>query len=419
MARDKTTKKGIGLIDDSAPASEDFRPPDTGVKRIDRTPSTRPGFGVDDAQGTRPGVRPDSSPARNKSTYFQDSAPSAPVSRRDIKERLATERGVGITPEKKLITKPGVAPPSDPPPPPSEPPPPWDEITQEAPVVLDEVPAQAQAPSMESLRDEQTPVGEYRAAEEGETSPEGGERSQFRTARGGGKNRVSGGRAAAAAYMSPSTLPPGHGAGKITSAVKVHEKVQEDARTFPTEPSLMRRRQSSLPPPLPPGYGKHPIPWRWISGGVVFVAGVLAVVWLLRQPAAPIAELPPAQNSEELRNAAPAGPMQEEMAPPAPEKITPPASAAQPEPPSQVPAPSQALAPAIKAEPSPQPAATSKSTASPTITASPPQVAPTPRVVTAPPVVPTPPVASQPRVAPSPKAPEKKSPPHSEDPWLD
>jgi hypothetical protein len=61
---------------------------------------------------------------------------------------------------------------------------------------------------------------------------------------------MSGGREHAAAYVSPSTLSPAHGSTPVTAAIKVHEIVESAVRAYQTEPSLLRRRASSLPPPI-------------------------------------------------------------------------------------------------------------------------------------------------------------------------
>ena len=72
-------------------------------------------------------------------------------------------------------------------------------------------------------------------------------RARFRTAPGGGVNRVSGGREHARAYVSPVTVKPGTPTTPVTGAVKVLDVVEKAVRAYQTEPSLLRRRLSSLP----------------------------------------------------------------------------------------------------------------------------------------------------------------------------
>jgi hypothetical protein len=96
------------------------------------------------------------------------------------------------------------------------------------------------------------------AAHEDITPREGSEiddseaRSRFRTSPGGGLNRISGGREHAAAYVSPITVKPGTPTTPVTGAVKVMDVVEKAVRAYKTEPSLLRRRLSSLPPKMPP-----------------------------------------------------------------------------------------------------------------------------------------------------------------------
>lgn len=387
MAGDKTTKRGMGLSEEGQA--------DWGVSSGERESSveavpgsgeqaTLPGVGEQKNAATRPGVGPSSS----KATYFQDAEPSQPVSRREVKQSRGTERGVGNTPPRQISTKPGIAPA----PPTSDPPPaPRLEKTPAQPsAAVDEAPGQD---VREQFREDQTPAeSEYDVKVESD-------RSQFRTAPGGGKNRVSGGRAAAAAYVSPSTLPPGHGTGRITAAVKVHEAVQQDARTFPTEPSLMRRRESSLPPPMPPGYGEPP-PSRakaLIFGGVALCAvGALIGWWLTRievpavaSEAPQPAETVPSENLKKIGNAAPARPKPELSATSAhAEKVKP----------SPAPEDTKTNAPAPAQQKPLAPRAPTSSKQSPPVS----QPKPSPKA------------PAQPRPTPA-----KKNDPSEEEPWLD
>ena len=79
---------------------------------------------------------------------------------------------------------------------------------------------------------------------EAESEEQGSDRSRFRTAPGGGKNRVSGGRAKAAAYVSPMTLNPGFAKILTTAPIKISEKAIRASQDYQTEPSLLRRRES-------------------------------------------------------------------------------------------------------------------------------------------------------------------------------
>jgi hypothetical protein len=72
-------------------------------------------------------------------------------------------------------------------------------------------------------------------------------RGRFRTSPGGGLNRISGGREQARAYVSPITVKPGTSTTPVTGAVKVMDIVDKAVRAYKTEPSLLRRRLSSLP----------------------------------------------------------------------------------------------------------------------------------------------------------------------------
>lgn len=364
MAGDKTTKRGMGLSEEGMPDSEvtsKERESDVeGIGFRDQT-GTRPGLGGQKNAATRPGVGPTSSRPVAKSTYFQDAEPSQPVSRREINDAMGTERGVGNTPPRQISTKPGIAPA----PPTSDPPLVYDpEDTPGQPsAVVDELPPQVLR-DREQLREDHTPV-------ESEHAPAGeGDRSQFRTAPGGGKNRVSGGRAAAAAYVSPTTVPPGQGTGRITAAVKVHEAVRQDARSFPTEPSLMRRRESSLPPPMPPGYEEpQPSMAKPILLGVAaacVLGALLGWALLAEQESQPAVKLPQqdrqlTEEPKEIGNAVRERPKQEvggpATTPSAPEsthlkKTKKPA-------PEVAPSPSTGVSPSAKPQPQAQPQATS------------------------------------------------------------
>jgi hypothetical protein len=73
-------------------------------------------------------------------------------------------------------------------------------------------------------------------------------RERFRTSRGGGRNRESGGREHAAAYVPPLTLTPSAGSLGTASGIKVDTTVLEESRYHVTEPSLLVRRETSYPP---------------------------------------------------------------------------------------------------------------------------------------------------------------------------
>jgi len=169
--------------------------------------------------------------------------------------RRHTHRGLGDSQAPKLVTMHGVAPPSDPPPPPAQPVGApsagrfFDEgASSPRQLSVDVLPHDSlRAPLVPHFDGDDTP-------DEGEFAPLSNQlgtpvdRSQFRTAPGGGKNRVSGGRAAASAYVSPSTLAPGHGAEPKVQSVEVDSRVIREARFHQTEPSLVRRRASQVPP---------------------------------------------------------------------------------------------------------------------------------------------------------------------------
>lgn len=115
-----------------------------------------------------------------------------------------------------------------------------------------------------------------------EDSPES-RRQEFDTVPGGGANRLSGGRAAARAYVGPRTpVPVVHGR-LDTVSVDLGSSVGHDERVFETSPSLQRRRVSetelgSLPPV---SYEKD----SWGRGMLLLVVSALlafAVVFFLR-----------------------------------------------------------------------------------------------------------------------------------------
>lgn len=169
------------------------------------------------------------------------------------KPRAYTQRGLSDSrPPPKVVTKHGLAPP----PPTSTPPPPPPDDPEFRPEFI---PPSSKVPHFEGLeqtwgpdhqalleaRDEPTPAAHE--ISDFEEDLQAKDRSIFQTSHGGGKNRISGGRSAARAYVSPSTLAPSHGSSHHTKAVKIHESVREESYRYTTEPSLLRRRQSSLP----------------------------------------------------------------------------------------------------------------------------------------------------------------------------
>lgn len=152
--------------------------------------------------------------------------------------RRHTHRGLGDSQPPKLVTMHGVAPPSDPPPPLSR--------EEAAHGYLDDLHDSLTPQRLPKFDDDDTPPEEQPPSSR--LTPEQLDRAQFRTARGGGKNRLSGGRSAAAAYVSPSTLSPGHGAEPRVHPVEVDARVLREARLHRTEPSLVRKRASQIPP---------------------------------------------------------------------------------------------------------------------------------------------------------------------------
>lgn len=210
-------------------------------------------------QASRHSDVPTSHLRENSRNGSSDASETTPVSvpspsQRDVK---ATQPGMPKL-KKKIVTKVGVAPPSDPPPPLA----PRSQAEADklrtnpgltAPPPLDQMQfgSDEEEGDRISSREEFTPREGSDLRNLNEDDEETSDRSRFRTAPGGGRNRVSGGRAQASAYVSPSTLPPEQGRDHITSAIKVDEVVRNAVRAYETEPSLMRRRASSLPPRMP------------------------------------------------------------------------------------------------------------------------------------------------------------------------
>lgn len=178
-----------------------------------------------------------------------------------------THRGLGDSQPPKLVTMHGVAPPSESDRPPSMPEG-SSKKTLELSVELGRL-TQDPLPDFSDLGFESVKTDDViRDVSEN--------RSQFRTAPGGGKNRLSGGRAVAAAYVSPSTLSPGHGTEPKLGPVEVAEHVLREARSFQTEPSLAKKRASHNPPQTPPvrrlSWSKV---WVYAGGGVLLGFAVL------------------------------------------------------------------------------------------------------------------------------------------------
>lgn len=122
-------------------------------------------------------------------------------------------------------------------------------------------------------------------------SPEA--RELYKTAPGGGRNRLSGGREHAAAYVSPATVPPSLGRTTATGAIRVDTTVLNESRSHETEPSLWVRRQSSLPPPWLRGQPGAPSAKK--LGLIVVTSAVLAgfSVWFALKVAEPPAAAAP------------------------------------------------------------------------------------------------------------------------------
>lgn len=234
--------------------------------------AARPGRGRGPVpEETQRGVGPDS--ARRLDTVFQGADASQP-SERPSSEVQQTARGLGGKPA-KIVTKPGVAPASDPAPLPLGSSAVDLEETGRVGVGVAQGSHQnvaAEEVTIEAARDELTPaeVGAF-------TNP--GSRASFRTAPGGGKNRVSGGRASAAAYVSPSTVAPGQAVRPMTSKVQLHEQVKKEARSFHTEPSLLRRRASSLPPTEELASAAFSTKKWLILGGMAALVGGVGTFW--------------------------------------------------------------------------------------------------------------------------------------------
>ncbi len=148
-------------------------------------------------------------------------------------------------------------------------------------------------------------------------------RSQFKTAPGGGANRISAGRSSAAVYVSLRTLTPETGpVSRAVAAIKVDEVVIREVRDLQTQPSLFRQRSSALV------QGAGPIHWDQLKKGAL--AGILlgllvtaAVVAFYPQginspgklkPGAPAphgedrAKMPPQKKLQKERNALGLGP---------------------------------------------------------------------------------------------------------------
>lgn len=114
-------------------------------------------------------------------------------------------------------------------------------------------------------------------------------RARFRTAPGGGLNRMSGGREQARAYVSPVTVKPGTPTTPVTGAVKVLDVVEKAVRAYQTEPSLLKRRLSSLPPTQ-----AQPQTRMHLLIGVIAVGLVVGamLVWAVIRTTAPQPEEP-------------------------------------------------------------------------------------------------------------------------------
>ena len=196
-----------------------------------------------------------------------------------------THRGLGDSQPPKLVTMHGVAPPSDPPPPPVA-----ARQSSSAPAEGD---IDLRHSAVPRFQDHELPpdvLAELKSSlEERTDTGEASGRAQFRTAPGGGKNRVSGGRSSAAAYVSPSTLAPGHGAEPRLGPVEVDEHVLREARSFQTEPSLMRKRASQVPPEaqLPVIPKTSASAWPWLIAGAVVASLLLVYFFASPGPTAP------------------------------------------------------------------------------------------------------------------------------------
>ena len=190
-----------------------------------------------------------------------------------------THRGMGDSQAPKLVTMHGVAPPSDS----DRPPPPVPSLERKT-LEFSTEDFNFHHDALPNFSEEETPVDHESdvmpPSEDRESLGE--DRSRFRTAPGGGKNRVSGGRAAAAAYVSPSTLSPGHGTDPRVVPVEVADHVLREARSFQTEPSLARKRASHNPPAAvslpvpPPARSRRPLV---IGAGALLTLALVGGAW--------------------------------------------------------------------------------------------------------------------------------------------
>lgn len=71
---------------------------------------------------------------------------------------------------------------------------------------------------------------------------------RFRTAPGGGKNRASGGRIAAAAYVSPLTLPSEPLAKQPAQPFKIDTAIKKQVAQFGTQPSFFKSQEAPAAP---------------------------------------------------------------------------------------------------------------------------------------------------------------------------
>jgi hypothetical protein len=114
-------------------------------------------------------------------------------------------------------------------------------------------------------------------------------REGYKTVPGGGRNRMSGGREHAAAYVSPGTVPPSRGRSRTTAAIRVDRRVLNESRSHETEPSLRVRRQASFSPTWPKDQPGAPSAKRLAL--IVVSSAVVAgfSVWFVLKPADPSA----------------------------------------------------------------------------------------------------------------------------------
>lgn len=201
-----------------------------------------------------------------------------------------THRGLGDSQPPKLVTMHGVAPPSDRPPGMPED---LSKKTLELTMELGRL-APDPPPDFSDLGITAAPFEEEQS--KGEVNEFLDVRAQFRTAPGGGRNRLSGGRAIAAAYVSPSTLAPGHGTEPKLGPVEVAEHVLREARSFQTEPSLVRKRASYNPqPPLTRASGRHV--WIYAAGALIVLIVLVASQFIVAEDV----ERTPAAGAEAAR----------------------------------------------------------------------------------------------------------------------